>query len=203
MLVGIFRSCVISSKRAPLPSMNPYEPTVVANYGAWELVEGLSGRALRRRRRGPAKPHLLMAAVAVGAGIWLNLNGELDDRSSAVFIGFGLLVAFLGTRFSSRSAKELRFGSSELMWAAPGEMTGVRWPIAELSHIEIFEPLKNLPPGMARRTRPRFEVTIQTRAGAPLPISFVLFDAKSAAELARRMADATGLRLRTEAGRPD
>jgi hypothetical protein len=182
--------------------MSPYEPTVVESYGSWELVEGISGRALRRRRVGPVKPHLLIGIGAVAFGAWMNLTGELPDEPAAVVIGFGLLVVILGTRFSSRSGRELRLGATELTWATPGEVSGTRWPHSTLSHVELFEPLQNLAPGMARRIKPRFQVLIKTKEGEPLPWNCIVFDRRRALELAQRIADATGLDVRTATGQP-
>ena len=102
--------------------MNPYEPQVVAAYGGWELIEGLTGRALRRRCRGPAKPHLIMGTAAVVFGAWMFMSGELPERPAMVVVGFGLLVILLGTRLSKHASKELRLGSTELMWAGRDEV---------------------------------------------------------------------------------
>jgi len=182
--------------------MSPYQPTVVATYGGWELVEGLSGRVLRRRRRGLAKPHLLLGAVAICAAAWMNLSGELPDRAAMIVIGFGVLVILSGMRFGSRAAKELRFGAGELLWAVPGEAGGSRWPHSELSHIEIVAQQENLPPAMARRAKPRYRVTIRSDRSA-LPASFLLFDPQAATALAGCIADETGLEVRTRNTRSD
>lgn len=183
--------------------MSPYEPTIVASYGSWQLVEGLTGRSLRRRRRGPSKPHLLMGGAAIAFAVLKNLAGELADGPASIVIGFGTLVVLMGARLSLRASKELRFGATELTWATVGEVAGTRWRHADLSHVELFEPLKNLPPGMARRTKARYQVSIETKKGEALPIVITLFDARAAADLAGRIAASTGLDVATRGAKPD
>ncbi len=184
--------------------MSPYEPTVIATYGSWELVEGFSGRSLRRRRpRGLAKPHLVMGALTIGFAAYMYQSGELPERPAGIVAGFGALILFLGARFADRRGNELRLGATELTMAQPGEVTGTRWPHTELSHIQIFEPLKNLPPAVARRRRARYQVSIFMKGGGTLPIGFMLFDPRSATELARRLSDTTGLPIKTDTREPE
>ena len=182
-------------------SMSPYGPTVIATYGGWELVEGFSGRVLRRRRhRGAVKPHTVLGALTMAAGVWAYWTAQLLDGPAALVVGFGAFIVFLGARFRGRDARDLRLGATELDWVEPGEVTGTRWPHSELSHISIVLRLRNVARSTKRRRlqRPYFQVMIVKKDGAVLPVGFLLSDVSTAEGLAGLLADTTGLDVRTE-----
>lgn len=179
-----------------MTSISPHEPTIVESFGGWDLVEGLHGRSLRRRSRRGLRPHLVLGLAATAAGAWFWLRGALDDRAAVVVVGFGVLVLLFGSRAGERGRRELRFGETELGWAVAGEPSGTRWPHSEIACVEFAEPLKDLPPGMARRVRPRYKVAVRTKSGDDLPFAFVTTDEQSARTLAARIADEARLDLK-------
>ncbi len=186
--------------------MSSYEPTVVARHGGWELVEGLSGRSLRRPpHRGPVQPRIVLGTLTIALGAWMHWTGAFSDGPAAAVVGFGIFILLFGARFRGRDANELRLGETELGWGKPREIGGMRWPHSELSHILILELLKPVSPGARRQRtqRPHLQVIVVKKDGDWLPAGFLLFDKQSAANLAALLADSTGLEVQTDTASPD